>query len=301
MNAGWGELAAFATALGWAVSSYVHGQVGRMVGAAGVTLLRLPFQLTILGFMSVVTGAASVLDSRTLLLIFASSLSGVAISDFMLYKGMTIIGPQISLLLLSLSSPFTALIGWLFLDEAISMQLAAGIGLCLFGIATVLGDRGGGNLYPGQEKPSSRAMAFGVALGILAAFFMAVNFIAWKSAMVDGVSPLWATFVRLAMAAGILWGAGIFKGWSKKALSDLRFTPGVFKMLLGATLFSSGGMWGAGIAMNMAPAGVAATIIGLQPVLVTILAAVLNKKSPSARALCGTVVAFAGTALICLR
>ncbi|MDL2279993.1 DMT family transporter [Desulfovibrio sp. OttesenSCG-928-G11] len=301
MNAGWGELAAFGTALGWAFSSYVHGQVGRMVGATGVTLLRLPFQLCVLGLLCLASGPAYSLDAHFLLALLLSGVSGVALADFMLYKGITIIGPQLGLLLISLSSPFTALIGWLFLDEAMSFRLLAGITLCLFGIAAVVGDRAGGSLYPGQEKPSGRLLAFGAALGVLAALFQAVSFIAWKWAMADGASPLWATFVRLVMAAVVLWGTGLFKGWTVRALSDLRTRPGVFKLLLGACLFSSGGMWCAGLAMNMAPAGVAATIIGLQPVLVTVLASLINRSSPSAKSICGTVIAFAGTAIICLR
>ena len=40
LTAGIGELAAFGTAIGWAVSSQVHGAVGRIVGVSGVTLLR---------------------------------------------------------------------------------------------------------------------------------------------------------------------------------------------------------------------------------------------------------------------
>lgn len=301
MSAGLGELAAFGTAFGWALSSYVHGMVGRMVGATGVTLLRLPFQLAILSLSCLALQVDVTVSARGLGLLFLSGLTGLAVADYMLYKGMTILGPQLGLLLISLSSPFTALFGWLFLGEHLSLQVAAGIFFCLAGIAVVVGDKSGGTLYPGQDSPSVRAKTMGVILGASAAAFLAVSFIFWKAAMQDGTDPLWATFIRLLLAALLLWGGGLFKGWSAQAFNDLRTRPRVFRLLLGACLFSAGGMWLAGIAMGLAPAGVAATIIGLQPVLGTILVAAVNRRGPSSRVICGTLVAFAGTALICLR
>lgn len=301
MTAGWGELAAFGTACGWALSSYVHGMVGYKVGAAGVTLLRLPFQMTVLGAACLLTGVDTSVDGRALLLLFLSGLTGVSIADMMLYKGMTIIGPQLGVLLISLSSVFTALFGWLFLGETLPLQAVAGIGVTLSGIAAVVSDRGGSTLLPGQDIPTPKALALGVLLVAGAAMFLAISFIFWKSAMQEGAAPLWATFIRLVFSALLLWGLGMLPGWSAHALKSLRTQPVVFRMLLSASLFSAGGMWAAGLAMDMAPAGVAATIIGLQPVLVTVAGAAWNRRRPSTRVLLGTAVAFAGTALVCLR
>ncbi|MDR0339564.1 MAG: DMT family transporter [Desulfovibrio sp.] len=298
---GLGELAAFATALGWAVSSYAHGLVGRKVGAAGVTLLRLPFQMTVLGLACLALSVDTSLSGRALLFLFLSGAAGVSVSDFMLYKGMTLIGPQRGILLLSLSAAITASLGWLFLQESLTAQAILGIAVTLAGIATVVGDHGGGILYPGQEEPLGKTLALGVIMVIAAALFQSISFIFWKAATREAASPLWATFVRLLFAAAILWGMGLFKGWSARAVTDIRTRPDVFRILLGASLFSAGGMWAAGLAIDMAPAGVAATIIGLQPVLVTILTALLNRRPPSYRVLFGTVIAFTGTALICLR
>lgn len=299
--AGWGELAAFGTAFGWALSSYAHGMVGRMVGAAGVTLLRTPFQMALLGLMCLLSGVDVSLTWRECLLLLLSGFMGITCSDFMLYKGMTVIGPQMSVLLISTSSAFTALLGWFFLGETLPVQAVAGICLTLTGIAVVVGDHGGSTLYPGQEEPPPSRLAAGAALVGGAAVLQAVSFIAWKAAMQDGASPLWATFVRLATAAAILWGVGFFKGWSARALHDIRTRPRVLWLLLGASTFSAGGMWAAGLAMVLAPAGVAATIIGLQPVLIVGVGAVVRRQMPSARVLTGTCVAFAGTALVCLR
>lgn len=301
MAAGFGELAAFGTAFGWAVSSYAHGLVGRMAGAAEVTLLRLPYQMAVLGLLCLLLHVDVALPAKSAGLLFLSGLTGIACSDFMLYRAMMIIGPHLGVLLISLSAGITALFGRLFMGESLPAQAVFGIGVTMFGIAWVLRERGGGTFFPGQENPCGKVLAFGVLLGLGAALFQALSFIFWKMAMQGGSNPLWATFVRLLLASLLLWGLGLLRGWSRSALRAIRTQPGVFWTLLGASGFSAGGMWMAGVAMDRAPAGVAATIIGLQPVLITFVSAAWNRRRPSWRVLLGTAVAFAGTALVCLR
>lgn len=301
MAAGLGELAAFGTAFGWAVSSYVHGLVGRKVGASGVTLLRLPFQLTALGLLGLLLGAETTMMPRAFVLLLFSGLAGITFCDSLLYMGINILGPQLGVLLLSLSAAFTALFGWLFIGERLSLQVVAGIALAMLGVAIVITERTGSTLLPGQEKPCGKTLTLGVAVCVGAALFQAVSFLLLKEAMRGGVDPLWAAFVRLFLAAIVLWGLGLFRGWSFAAVRGVRANPTVFWMLLGSTSFSATGLWLSSVAMHLAPAGVAATIIGLQPVLITFVGAVWRRCWPSSRVVLGTIVAFSGMALVCLR
>lgn len=301
MAAGLGEFAALGTAFGWAISSYVHGMVGRRVGAVGVTLLRQPFQLVVLGLICVLLGVDTALSPRAFILLLMSGVLGIAVCDFLLYSGINILGPQVGVLLLSLSAAFTALLGWLFLGEVLSAQVMIGIALTLLGISIVVTEKSGSTLLPGQEQACGKTLLTGVALCIGAAVFQAVSFIVLKEALREDISTIWAAFVRLLLAALALWGAGLFRGWSMAAVQSVRTQHVVFWMLLGSVFFSAGGLWLSSVAMYYAPAGVAVTLISLQPVLITFVGAVWKRSWPSLRVILGALVAFAGTALVCLR
>jgi drug/metabolite transporter (DMT)-like permease len=301
MAAGLGEAAAFATALGWAVSAYVHGVVGRMAGPVGVTMLRQPFQLAALGIVCLLLGEETFLSLKGLGLLTVSGITGFICCDLLLYGAMGIIGPQAAIQLASLSSGVTALLGMFFLGERLPLQAVAGIIITLVGVAIVLTERTGSTLLPGQEVPTGRRLVLGTAAGLGAAVFLSVSFIFLKQAMIDGPTPLWAAFVRLLVATLLLWGGGLFRGFSGSAVRSFRQNPGMFRLLLGATAFSAGGIWASSLALHHAPAGVAATIIGLQPVILAFVGTIGNRRRPSARAVAGSLVAFMGTALVCLR
>lgn len=297
---GLGELAAFGTAAGWAISSYVHGVVGHMVGAQSVVLLRMPYQVVLLTALCVILGVEASLDPGDVLYLFLSGVTGVTVCDLMFYGSINIIGPQAAVLLLSLSSGFTALLGFYFLDERLSGQTVAGIALASLGVFWVLAERTDSLLLPGQEIPRGRRLAKGVLWGIGAALTQAFSFVFLKLALRGGMSPLWAALLRLGLGAALLWGMGMFTGWSRSAVGCVRIQPKVFWLLLGVCVFSASGMWLSSVAISLIPAGVAGTLINLQPVLVVLIGALWRRSLPSGRAVCGTLIAFCGTALVCL-
>ena len=161
--------AAFATALGWAVSAYVPGVVGRMAGPVGVTMLRQPFQLAALGIVCLLLGEETFLSLKGLGLLTVSGITGFICCDLLLYGAMGIIGPQAAIQLASLSSGVTALLGMFFLGERLPLQAVAGIIITLVGVAIVLTERTGSTLLPGQEVPTGRRLVLGTAAGLGAA------------------------------------------------------------------------------------------------------------------------------------
>ncbi len=126
MSVGLGELAALGTALTWGLSTQINGAVGRMVGSTGVTLLRLPYQIFFLGLMSLILGADTQMSWGALGLIFVSGVLGIFVSDYCLYRAISVIGPAMSVLLLSTSAIFSTLFGLFLLNERIPLpQIAA--------------------------------------------------------------------------------------------------------------------------------------------------------------------------------
>lgn len=301
MIIGTGELAAFGTACAWAVSSYTYSMVGRGIGSNEVSLLRLPFQLTFVGVACFLFGSGLSLSSPALLWLVISGVVGAAFGDLLLYRSIMIIGPALGILLLSLNACFTALFGWLFLDELLSMQAVAGIALATFGVACAVTGRSETALFPGQEVPGRERMILGTAMALAASVFVAVSFIFLKMALREGADPLDAAAVRILASTICLWGAGLFTGWSKRAVRSMAAKPALLWTLTWASLFGGGGMWLSSLSMKTIPTGIAATIIALQPILVTFLNAVLRRRAPSARIVAGSLAAFLGTALVCLR
>lgn len=300
MIIGIGELAAFATAFSWGISSLVHGVVGRMVGPAGVTLLRMPYQIFFLGLMCLALQAQPSMTLEALGYLAASALFGLFFTDYLLNRCMYIIGPSMGVLLQSSSTIFAALLGWLALGESLPWLVWLGIGVAMLGILAVVTEHSGSTLLPGQEKPEGKALLLGIALGLFGAAALALSFTFLKQGLQTGIDPLWATFVRLGIGASLLWGLGSLRGWPAAAVRGVREHPKVCWILLFSCAFSAVGLWCSSLALKLAPVGVATTLIGLQPIAVTLIGAVWYRRLPSLRVVLGSLVAFGGIALICL-
>lgn len=301
MAAGLGEAMAVSTSILWSLSNQIQSGVGRKIGSNGVILLRLPYQFVFLGGMCLMLGADTALPPRAFALLLLSGFAGISLCDFMLYRAIYIIGPAMSVLLLSMSSGFSALLGWIFLDEVLSFQVMAGIGITLAGLGWVVTERSGSTLLPGMVLACGRTLAKGIVLGLGSGLVLAVSFLFLKMGLQTGVDPLWGTFVRMVCGACVLWGLGLFKGWAAEAVRGIREWPSALWLLLISCSFGAGGMWMSSIAMTMAPVGVVTTLIGLQPVMVTIVGAIWYRRPPSLRIALGIVVAFFGTAMVCMR
>ncbi|MDR1045423.1 MAG: DMT family transporter [Candidatus Adiutrix sp.] len=300
MNFSWGELAALATAVVWAVSAQVQGAVGRLVGPTGVTLLRMPYQIGFLAVMCLLMPISLELSWEAFIYIALSGVLGIFLSDFMLYRAIDVIGPSTAVLILSSSTVFSAGLGWLFLGEAMGWRVLAGIGLTLAGILWVVTERSGSTLLPGQEIPKGRTLRRGVLAAAAAALALAFSFICLKAGLRSGADPLWAAFLRVMGGAVVLWLTGAVRGWVTAVRRNLALYPKVYWMLFGSCACGAAGLWLSSVAMAKAPVAVAATLIGLQPVVIALISAGWYHRRLSLRVVSGIVAAFMGTALICL-
>lgn len=301
MMFGLGELAAFCTAVTWGISNQLHSAVARMAGSTTIALLRLPFMMVMIGLMCLFFNADTSISLEGFLLLALSGIMGLAVGDLMLYRAILIIGPTMAVLMLSLSAGVTAIMGWVFMGETLPMQAVLGIAIALSGVGIVITEHGGSVLLPGQEIPRGKTLVMGVTLAGLAAVSLACGYVAQRMAMQTGVQPLWATFVRTSSGGVVLWTLGFALGWAVPAVRNLVRIRPIRWLLLIASINAATGMWLASVAFAVAPAGVVATLIGLQPIIVALVGAVWYRRKPSLRVLFGAVVAFTGTALVCLR
>ncbi len=295
-----GEIAALATATVWAVSCQLHASATRILGVPGVTLLRLPYGIALLGVMCLIMGVPAVFDPQIIMFLLCSAFFGVALCDTSFYRAVQIIGPRLGTLLQSMSACITAILGYLVLGEQIGVIGALGIGVAVFGVFFVLAD--GGNLtvtYKGQL--SARELLAGAGMALFSALTLAISFILLKQAMLLGSSALWAAFLRLIFGGVMLLVFYSSRGWLHNIWSTFATSKRSWLYLGIGGLFSNFGIWMSGVAVQNTEAGIAATIIALEPVIIIPINAAFEKRMPSARAIAGTIIAFGGIAILFMR
>jgi drug/metabolite transporter (DMT)-like permease len=319
---GTGELAALSTAALWAVSCQIHAILSRRLGPHTLILLRLPICIVMFGAWwgaSVLffgggvmvpgspgspgspgwmgTGGPSPLALGALAL---SGVVGVALCDLLFYSGVVLVGARVALLVQSLSTVITAVLGYLLLGEAIGPMGIAGILIATAGVAWVVGDSG---TVPEGAVPLSRAVRLrGVGLAFASALALSSGMVLSKQGLSEGVDPLFAALLRMVVAMGVFWPTAMLTGRLRPALGVVRGDRHNFRLLLAASLIGPVvGVWLSLVAIGATQTGIAATLIGLEPIFIIPVAAMVERRWPTPRAIAGAGIAFAGTALLCLR
>lgn len=292
-----GEFAALATACCWTVTALAFERAGRRIGSLVVNLLRL---LVALGFLTlfgaVVRGAPLPVEapSRAWLWLSASGLVGFTFGDLCLFRAFVVIGSRLSVLLMSLVPPLSALLGLAFLGEVLTVADWFGMALTVGGVTWVVLER-----RPDPAGRLGRVPWTGVLLGLGGAAGQAVGLVLSKYGMGD-YDAFAATQIRvLAGALGfalvfsvIGWWPRVWAARCDRAALGLVGLGGFFGPFLGVSLSL--------YAVQHTETGVAATLMGILPVLILPPAIRINRERVSPRAAGGAVLAVAGVAVLLL-
>jgi drug/metabolite transporter (DMT)-like permease len=292
-----GELAALGTACCWTVTALVFERAGKRIGSLVVNLLRLLVAFCFLAlFGSLVRGAALPLDAtpHAWLWLGASGVVGFTVGDLCLFRAFVVIGSRLSVLLMSLVPPLTALLGWLLLGEVLSAADWLGMGLTVGGVAWVALER-----RPAADGRPGRVPWSGILLGLGGAAGQAVGLALSKYGMGD-YDAFAATQIRVI--AGALGFALVFTviGWWPRVWAARRDRVALGQLSVGGLFGPFLGVSLSLYAVQHTATGVAATIMGILPVLILPPAILLNKERVSVRAVGGAMLAVAGVAVLFL-
>ncbi len=302
-----GHLAALGTAVCWAFSALAFAAAGRRIGILALNLIRLVIAFFLLSVAAwALRGSPLPLDASPHAWgwLGVSGLVGFVFGDLCLFQAYRLIGPRLSSLLLSLAPPLTALIGWLALGETLTGRDALGMALTVSGIAWAVGERHpqAAPMVPAAgsaeaaEPPARRPLA-GVALGLGGALGQAGGLVLSKLGM-GGYDPVAATQVRaVAGIAGYLLLLLVCRRWASVGAA-LRDRPALGNACAGAFFGPFLGVSLSLYAIRHTVAGVAASIMALQPVLVIPLVMLLHRERVGAGGIAGALVAVAGVALL---
>jgi len=289
-----GEIAALTTAICWSFTSLSFEAASKRIGSLLVNFIRLVLAFILLTvFNGIFRHQILPVDANahnwTWLLL--SGFIGFVFGDYFLFKAYIIIGARVTMLVMSLVPPITAILSWMILGEVMDSGEILAMVLTLTGVALVIIERNESNGLLKFSHPIS---------GLLCAFCGAIGqaggLILSKYGMGD-YNAFAATQIRVI--CGVI-GFGILLLVLRK-VPELRLalqnrkavqftaTGAFFGPFLGVS-FSL-------FAVQHTTAGVASTIMAIVPVLIIPLAIFIQKERVTFKEIVGAVIAVGGIAL----
>jgi len=296
-----GEIAALLTAACWTVTAMAFESAGKRVGALSLNLIRLVIGLIFLAIYNAIFNDGF-LPSASEYQWFWLALSGVVgfvLGDLFLFRAFILIGARISMLIMALVPPITALIGWITLGEVLSGMEFLGMGITLLGIILVISTKldfkkgGLGKTLKAGPLVLGSLLALGGAVG------QATGLVLSKKGMQD-MNAFEATQIRImAGVVGFTLVITLFKRWGHLlgALKDLRAMK---FMTLGSFTGPFLGVSFSLLAVQHTDTGIAATLMALTPVMIIPPAILLNKERIKIIEIIGALVSIGGVALFFL-
>ena len=274
---------------------------GKRVGALSLNLIRLVIGLIFLAIYNAIFNDGF-LPAATGYQWFWLALSGVVgfvLGDLFLFRAFILIGARISMLIMALVPPITALIGWITLGEILSGMEFLGMGLTLLGIVLVISTKL--DLKKGAFGLTLKAgpLVLGSLLALGGAIGQAAGLVLSKKGMQD-MNAFEATQIRImAGVVGFTLVITLFKRWGHLlgALKDLKAMK---FMTLGSFTGPFLGVSFSLLAVQHTDTGVAATLMALTPVMIIPAAILLNKERIKIIEIIGAIISIGGVALFFL-
>jgi drug/metabolite transporter (DMT)-like permease len=229
-----------------------------------------------------------------------SGLIGFVLGDVMLFQAFVMIGPRLSMLLMALAPVMGAMMAWVLLNETLAPVEIIGILLAIGGVAWVVTDRSK-EANGGVVDTSSRYYLIGVLLGLGGALGQAGGLIASKKGLEGDFSALSGNLMRIVVSTIFMWGLAAGQRQVGNTVHLLREHPRALGIISAGAVFGPFvGVWLSLIAVQHASVGVASTLMSLTPVILLPMSYVLFREKITSRAIVGTMLAFAGTAVLFL-
>ena len=232
------------------------------------------------------------LTVRHLWLMALSSLCGVIIAGTTYFNSIYRAGPRVTALLFSLCSPFALLLGYVVLDETITLRQGGGVALVLLGIVLAIGRERG-------AQARTKVPWGGIVLGTATALFQALGTLAARPAMETGAEPFAAMTVRIGVAA-LFFSLLLFVP-SQRLNAPYRFQGRDLALTCASSFF--GAAFGTVLlmaALAEGNVGIVSTLSSMTPIVILPMVWIRTGVPPPPLAWIGAVLAVAGTALISL-
>jgi drug/metabolite transporter (DMT)-like permease len=295
-----GEIAALITSVCFSSTSTLFTLAGRRVGSLIVNRTRLILALLFLIpthwiFLGYPLPLAA--EPSRWFWLGLSGVVGLVLGDIFLFQAFVLIGPRLSMLMMSLAPILAALMAWLFLAERLGIGQLFGIALTLTGVAWVILERNGAN----REDLDQKDYLLGILFGLGGAAGQALGLVLAKFGLGGDFSPISANIIRMSAAAITLWGLALIQGQALPTIQKLRRDHRAVWLIVGGAF--TGPFLGVSfslLAVQRAQIGIASTLMALPPVILLPVSYLVFKERYGWQAVAGTLVALAGVALLFL-
>jgi len=290
-----GYLFALITAACWTQNSIIYTFVGNRVGSSTVTHIRLWIAFPAAVIINYIfTGSFLPVNFSGLSYIFISSsgIFGFFIADLFIFKAFQHIGARKTMVLMTLSPIFSAVISWLVFSEVLSIMQIFGILITITGVILVI--------LVESNKTNSPSRPVWIIFALTGALTQAIGMVLAKAGLVEGIHPVSANVIRIGSGLG---GLAVFTLIRGNFISDFKKMKDKrsFNLLIAAALVGPVfGMLLALYAFSWAPVGIVTTLMQLSPVMLLPIDRFYLKKYVPAGAVWGTFIAVGGAALLFL-
>lgn len=287
-----GEFFALLAAVVWSNAVILLKKSGETVSPFSLNVFRVSVTaplliLTLVVLRQPVNHDAPLIDY---LILFASGIIAIAISDTLFHKSLNMVGAGISAIVGCLYSPSVVTFAYLLIGERLSTMQLGGMGLIIAGVVVAAGHRP-------PAGAGTRRIVIGVILGALSLFAVAIGIVIAKPVL--NRSPVvWATSMRQVGALAALLPIALLSPGRRRILHAFRPSTS-WKYTVPATFLGSYISLMAWIAgMKYTLAGIAAILNQTSTIFILIFATVFLKEPITRRKIVAAALAICGIILV---
>jgi drug/metabolite transporter (DMT)-like permease len=295
-----GELAGLATSIMWTGTSTFFTLAGRKIGSVVLNRIRLILAAIFLMLTHWILFGNPVpfyASSTNLIWLSLSGVIGLVLGDAFLFQAFVLIGPRLSMLLMSLAPVIATITSWFFLDEKLGLLPIVGIMVTVMGIAAVVSDRPERNHTIEENRDYGRGLLFGLG----GAAGQALGLVTSKLGLVNNFPALSGNVIRMLAAVIVMWVLTIVLGQVRTTIYSFIHAGKARLQVLGGAIFGPFlGVWLSLIAVQNTEVGIASTLMSLPPIFLLPVGRILFKEQIGWRSLVGTIIALMGVAILFL-
>ena len=284
-----GEFAGLGVSVCWTLSALFFEKAGHKIGSLSVNFIRLLLAIGFLGITTFFTRGIFFPTDATSYQWFWLGLSGFIgffIGDLLLFQSFMIIGSRTAALIMSLAPMLTAIIGWFFLDEILSIKNILAIIISVAGIILAISNRNMKLNIPLKGF----LLAFGGSIG------QAVGLILSKKGM-GQYDPIAATQIRAMfglLSFGIL--ITVLSRWNRVKNATMHLNA-MKSVTVGAFFGPFVGVALGLFSIQHTKTGIASTLMALVPIFIIVPSAIMFKEKIRPQQVIGAIVSIAGATL----
>ena len=295
-----GQTAAILTSFLWTINSILFASAGKKIGSISVNAYRIVMAVIFLSITHLILfgNIIPIASNEQWLWIGMSGIIGLGLGDFGLFAAFVIIGPRLSVLIMSLSPIFATVGAYLMLGEILGLYSIIGIIITLIGVTIVVLEKSDDKIITNKHK------IWGVFLALIGAFGQGIGVVfAKKGILFESatiLNPLSTSLIRMILGAIFIWICVIAAGKTSKLKTALKNKDGMKSTIAGAFIGPFLGVTFSMIAVTLTQVGIAQTLMSIMPVMIIPIVWILYRQKTNLRGILGAFIAVAGVAILFL-